>query len=208
MLFVIWSSIKLVAPHRRPNRALPRLHSSATGRCHVCTRLQQAAATSALVCNRPLPRLHSSATSCCPRAHFNQRPPHKGRGGRGGQPMQCTFTGGGGGVWGVEVRAGGTGAGQRHLRNAAWCTRENNAKRSFRRAGAAQEGSHVGSVFFDGHFEGSAAVTAGQRVRFGSTTARARAAGTFAAPGPRGDVRFGVDQEFCNFCMTSISRHV
>ena len=99
-------------------------------------------------------------------------------------------------------------AGQSHLRNAAWGGRENNAKRSFRRAGAAQEGSHVGVVFVDGQFEGSAAVTAGQRVRFGSTAAHARTAGTFAAPVPRGDVRFGVDQEFCNFCMTSKSRPV
>ena len=106
------------------------------------------------------------------------------------------------------MRAGARGAGQSHLRNAAWCERGNNAKRSFRRAGAAQEGSHVGFVIVDGQFEGSAAVTAAQRVRFGSTTARARTAGTFAAPGPRGDVRFGVDQDFCNFCMTSISRQV
>ena len=67
------------------------------------------------------------------------------------------------------MQAGATGAGQGHLRNAAWCERENNAKRSFRRAGAAQEGSHVGFdeklVAVDGQFEGSAAVTAGQRVR-------------------------------------------
>ena len=122
--------------------------------------------------------------------------------------MQCTFAGGGGGGLGVEVRAGGTGAGQSHLRNAAWCGRKNNAKRSFRRAGAAQEGSHVGFVGVEGHFEGSAAVAAGQRVRFGSTAAHARTAGTFAAPVPRGDVRFGMDQEFCDFCMTSKSRVV
>ena len=63
------------------------------------------------------------------------------------------------------MQAGATGAGQGHLRNAAWCGRENNAKRSFRRAGAAQEGSHVGFVDVDGHFEGSFAATAGQRVR-------------------------------------------
>ncbi len=56
------------------------------------------------------------------------------------------------------MRAGATGAGQVHLRNAAWCERINNAKRSFRRAGAAQEGSHVGFVFVDGQFEGSFAV--------------------------------------------------
>ena len=81
--------------------------------------------------------------------------------------MQCTFAGGRGGGWGwrVQVRAGATGAGQVHLRNAAWCERVNNAKRSFRRAGAAQEGSHVGFVVVDGQFEGSFAVTAGQRVR-------------------------------------------
>ena len=63
------------------------------------------------------------------------------------------------------MRAGATGAGQGHLRNAAWCERENNAKRSFRRAGAAQEGSHVGFVAVDGQFEGSFADSAGQRVR-------------------------------------------
>ena len=83
------------------------------------------------------------------------------------------------------MQAGATGAGQGHLRNAAWCERENNAKRSFRRAGAAQEGSHVGFVFVDGNFEGSAAASV-----------------------PRGDVRFGVDEEFCNFCATPKSRPV
>ncbi len=84
----------------------------------------------------------------------------------------------------------------------------NNAKRSFRRAGAAQEGSHVGFVAVDGQFEGSFAVTAAPRVRFGSTAAHARTAGTFAVPAPRGDVRFGVDQEFCNIYITIISRQV
>ncbi len=99
-------------------------------------------------------------------------------------------------------------AGQSHLRNAAWCERENYAKRSFRRAGAAQEGSRVGFVAVDGPFEGSAAVTAAPRVRFDSTAAHARTAGTFAAPASRGDIRFGVDEEFCNFCMTSTSSRV
>jgi hypothetical protein len=42
----------------------------------------------------------------------------------------------------------------------------------------------------------------------GSTAAHARTAGTFTAPALRGDVRFGVDEEFCNFCITSKSRRV
>ena len=103
------------------------------------------------------------------------------------------------------MQAGATGAGQGHLRNAAWCERENNAKRSFRRAGAAQEGSHVGFVFVKGDFKGSAAVTAAQRVRL---VAQQSTAGTFAAHVPGGNVRFGVDEEFCNFCLTSTSRPV
>ena len=86
---------------------------------------------------------------------------------------------------GVQARAGATGAGQSHLRNAAWCGRENNTKRSFRRPGAAQEGSHVRFVMVDGTFEGSVAVTAEQLVRL---AAQQRTAGTLAAPVPRGDV--------------------
>ncbi len=34
---------------------------------------------------------------------------------------------------------------------------------------------------------------------------RARTADTFAAPVPFVDVRFGVDEEFCNFGMTLLS---
>jgi hypothetical protein len=76
-------------------------------------------------------------------------------------------------VWGIQVRAGATGAGQSHLRNALWCKRRNNTKRSFRRAGAAQEGSHVGFDGVDGQFEGSAAVTAAQRGGWQHSSARA-----------------------------------
>jgi hypothetical protein len=74
---------------------------------------------------------------------------------------------------GVQVRAGATGTGQSHLRNAAWCERENIAKRSFRRVGAAQEGSHVGFAAVDGQFEGSFAVTAAQRVGWQHSSASA-----------------------------------
>ena len=80
--------------------------------------------------------------------------------------MQITYAGGRGGVGGGVFKCG---QGRRAQGRVIYATQrgagENNAKRSFRRAGAAQEGSHVGFVLVDGHFEGSFAVTAGQRVR-------------------------------------------
>ena len=140
-------------PHRRPNRALPRLHSAATS----------AALARASIC----------------------------RG--GGCEFKC-------GEWrraqgGIIYRTQ-RGASAKTIQNA------HSGAPALRRKATTSELSRAMAVLRGVRplLQRSAWV--------GSTTAHAHTAGKFAAPVPRGDVRFGVDEEFCNFCITSNSRLV
>jgi len=63
-----------------------------------------------------------------------------------------------------------------------------NVKRSLRGADAAQEGDNVGTVAVDGALEGSAAVTAAQRV--GDNSNASSRAEQSIEPALRGNIRF------------------
>ena len=76
-----------------------------------------------------------------------------------------------------------------------------NVKRSLRGADAAQERDHVGFVVVDGDLEGSAAVTAAQRVGDNSNTS-SRAEQSIE-PGFRGHIRFDFHQKFANLQVPS-----
>ena len=80
-----------------------------------------------------------------------------------------------------------------------------NVKRSLRGADAAQERDHVGFVVVDGDLEGSAAVTAAQRVGDNSN-ARWRA-GQSIEPVLRGHIRFDLHQKFANLQVPVHCRH-
>ena len=77
-----------------------------------------------------------------------------------------------------------------------------NVKESLRGADAAQEGDHVGTVFVDGAFEGSAAVTAAQRV--GDNSNASSRAEQSIEPVLRGHIRFDLHQKFASLQVPSL----